>query len=303
MKRETLGRHALLGLGFFAIFLSPFLGFNKVSYMATVWVMDHFLYLPIIGVIGLAVALSGAIDDRLPRDWRQLAVRAAGGLILFLLVLKSHDYAKKFVNEESLYRYASRANPQAWQARYILGLDLLKRDAFPEARKELLAALAIHPGFSKIHLNLGTADARLGLRQESVEQFEEAVQIDAADEQIYDAWGLADFQAGLVAEAIQKYQRSLQLNPKAPPVHTHLGIALCQQGNTEQGIHEFDQARQLNPRDWEPSLNEGVAFAALGRTSEAIAQFETVLRLDPGNSAARSYLEQLQAQPPSVVPH
>ncbi len=60
IRRKTWGRHALLGLGFFALNLAPFLGLKAISYMLYTWVMDHFLYLPMIGLIGLAIA---AFDD------------------------------------------------------------------------------------------------------------------------------------------------------------------------------------------------------------------------------------------------
>ncbi len=54
--RRTWGRHVLLGLGFFLLFLFPFLGLHWVSYMDFTWVMNHFLYIPGIGLIALAVA-------------------------------------------------------------------------------------------------------------------------------------------------------------------------------------------------------------------------------------------------------
>jgi hypothetical protein len=64
-RRQSWGRHVLMGLGFFVLNLLPFLGFKAVSYMSFTWVMDHFLYLPILGLIALAVAALEQIDRRL----------------------------------------------------------------------------------------------------------------------------------------------------------------------------------------------------------------------------------------------
>ncbi len=55
-KRTSWGRHALLGLGFFLLNLAPFAGFISISYMKYTWVMDHLLYLPMLGLLGLTVA-------------------------------------------------------------------------------------------------------------------------------------------------------------------------------------------------------------------------------------------------------
>jgi hypothetical protein len=73
-RRATWGRHALLGIGFFLLNIAPFLGFHAVSYMNVTWVWDHLLYLPSIGLIGLAAAALGSDELRLP-----IAARRAGG--------------------------------------------------------------------------------------------------------------------------------------------------------------------------------------------------------------------------------
>jgi hypothetical protein len=65
-KRHSWGRHALLGLGFFLINLGPCPGFIPAPDMAFTWVMDHFLYLPIIGLIGLVVAALGQMEISFP---------------------------------------------------------------------------------------------------------------------------------------------------------------------------------------------------------------------------------------------
>ena len=55
-NRTSWERHALLGLGFFLLNLAPFVGFRAVAYMSFTWVMDHVLYIPVIGLIGLVAA-------------------------------------------------------------------------------------------------------------------------------------------------------------------------------------------------------------------------------------------------------
>jgi len=88
-KRRTWGRHALLGLGFFLINLAPFLGFTTVSYMRFTWVMDHFLYIPMIGLIGLVVAAIVDIEARLPMSARPL-ITGSLTVLLTLMAFEAH---------------------------------------------------------------------------------------------------------------------------------------------------------------------------------------------------------------------
>jgi protein O-mannosyl-transferase len=56
MRRRGWGRHALLGFGFFVLNLLPVLGLVDMTYLTFSWVADHFVYLSIIGLIGVVVA-------------------------------------------------------------------------------------------------------------------------------------------------------------------------------------------------------------------------------------------------------
>ena len=64
-------------------FLAPFLGFLNISYMNFTWVMDHFLYIPMLGIIGLAVAAASQVDRQLSRLARSgfVAVIAIGMIV------------------------------------------------------------------------------------------------------------------------------------------------------------------------------------------------------------------------------
>ncbi len=62
-KVENLGQARVVWAGFFLITVFPVLGFIKMSYMRITWAADHFLYLPVLGIIGLAVAVAGRVYD------------------------------------------------------------------------------------------------------------------------------------------------------------------------------------------------------------------------------------------------
>jgi Kef-type K+ transport system membrane component KefB len=175
-RHEPWARHVLLGFGFFLINLAPFVGFRTISFMRFTWVMDHFLYLPIIGLIGLAVAAWGQVEERLGAPTRPYAV---GGVVLVmaLLTFGSHRYAKIFINSKTQWTYTIRHSPNAWPAYNDLGNVLFNAGQLPEAKVQYEEALRLNPNYPEAHNNLGIILAKSGRPAEAIEQFEEALKL------------------------------------------------------------------------------------------------------------------------------
>lgn len=100
--RGGWGRHALLVFGYFLIMLAPFVSVRVAGYMDFTWVMDHFLYVPLMGLIGLAVAGLGEWERRAAPGLR-FGGWAVVAVILILLAGKSRAYAKKFFSQQTLW--------------------------------------------------------------------------------------------------------------------------------------------------------------------------------------------------------
>jgi hypothetical protein len=113
-NRESWGRHGLFGLGFFLISLVPVFGLVSARYRALTWSLDHMAYIPLLGLIGLTVAILGAIDVRLPRFARFHGI-ACLAILLILLVFASHGYASDFINSETLWNYTLQHSPGSHQ--------------------------------------------------------------------------------------------------------------------------------------------------------------------------------------------
>jgi hypothetical protein len=211
-KRQSWGRHVLLGLGFFLINLAPFLGFKVVSYMEFTWVMDHFLYLPLVGLIGLAVAGMEQIDGWLGPSLRPYGMGAVA-IVLGLLAFGSRGYASQFITEEAAWRHTAEGNPEAWMAHNNLGNALARSGRFAEAVEQYQDAIAILPGYADPHNNIGNV-----LQQE-----------------------------GRFSEAIEQYKQALQINPNYADAYNDLGNALCATGRISEAMEEYEQALRINP--------------------------------------------------------
>jgi protein O-mannosyl-transferase len=173
-RAKAWARHALLGFGFFFLNLLPVVGFRAISFMRFGWVMDHFLYLPILGLLGLVAAGAGQLDGMLPsstRAWRIAGLTA----VLAILAVGSHRYAKIYVDRLALWTYTTKHNWMAWPAHNNRGNELLDQHRNIEAEEEFKIALQLNPVYTEAHGNLGYVYAKEGKLKEAEAQFREAL--------------------------------------------------------------------------------------------------------------------------------
>ncbi len=329
MKRATWGRHALFGGGWFLLHLLPVLGFITMAFLRLAWVSDHFVYVSLPGLIGLAVAGAGSVVDRLAGFKRSIALVGAG-VILALLADRSHRYARIFRSEESFWTYAVQRNPAAWLAHYNLGNELLRRGRLaeavghyaqtlrlkpdhdeaqdnwgnalaamgrlPEAIGHYEAALRLKPDSADAHVNLGNALVQLNRLPEAVAHYEQALQAEPTSAKAH--YNLANvlFRLDRLPGAMAHYAAALQVEPGSPATHYNFGNALARSGRLTEAIAQYQAALRLKPDDAEVQANLGNALAQAGRLAEAIPHYEEALRLDPSDAVTRGNLEQVRQQ-------
>jgi hypothetical protein len=175
-RRQPWARAILFGLGFFLINLAPFVGFRTISFMRFAWVMDHFLYLPIIGLLGLAVAALEQLRARLSAAARPYAIGGVA-IIALLFAVGSHRYAKIFINSQTQWTYTIHHFPNAWPAHNNLGNALSDAGRLADAGKQYQDALRINPGYPEAHNNLGIIFARTGHVPEALAEFRETLRL------------------------------------------------------------------------------------------------------------------------------
>jgi len=169
-------RDILLAISFFVLILLPVLGFMSISYMRFTWVMDHFIYIPQIGLIGLLIGGLGCIQDWLRPAFRPCLIGVVL-LVVGLMAVQSHNYAKHFLDEETLWAYELQHNPQAWPAYDNLGNALLRKGQVVKAEQLYRQALQIYPDSAITHNNLGVAQEQRGDIVAAISSYQEALKI------------------------------------------------------------------------------------------------------------------------------
>ena len=296
LQRKSWGGTALLGVGFFLVFLLPFLGFVMASYMSFTWVMDHFLYVPMIGLIGLFVAALDSIDTRVSAPAR-VGVTAATTILVTLLAFESHAYSAVFASQKALWSYTAERNPGDWLAHYILGRTMLANNEPQEALEQYQLFLQLGPDKAMGHLNLGRALQAANRMPESLAQYDTAIALTPSDSEIYNQKGMALMQAGRTAEAQAQFEQALKLRPRYVDALENLGIALASGGHFDKSADLFRAALAIRPGAVSVHINLGIALRQLGREPEAEDEFRQALKLDPGNARAQAALAQ------SPLPH
>jgi len=222
-REQPWARAAIFGFGYFFLMIVPFVGWRAISFMRFGWVMDHFLYVPILGLIGLAAAAAGDIYDRLPRAnpvWRIAAI-CEGIVVLALFSFGSHSYAEVFVDRLAYWTYCAEHNYVAWPAHNNRGNQLLEI-----AQQEELRSVQVENEAKAAQLAGRATDAQ-NLTDLAQKEFTEA--------------------QTLYQESEAEFKIALMLNPVYTEAHNNLGFILSRQGHYKEAEAEFREALKYTP--------------------------------------------------------
>lgn len=258
-QRKTWGRHVIFGLGFFLITVFPVLGFVTMSYMRITWVADHFLYLPVLGPIGLGAGAAGTVYARASVS-SERALRWLGVALLAGLIFQSHRYAGIFGNEYEMWTYTLSRNPNAWQAHSRLGKVLLDRQEYDQAFHHISESVRLRPDLAETHNNLGAMLERKGDIKAAMAQLRMAVEL-APTISIY-RMNLVTMllKAGEYREGEAIYDGLLKESPNNPTFLCNRGVALHFQGRGDEAIASFRQALAINPNLKDAKENLAIAL-------------------------------------------
>jgi tetratricopeptide (TPR) repeat protein len=288
--RQSWGRPVLFGLGWFLLNLLPVLGFVPMAYQRVSWVADHFAYLPLLGLVGLAVA---GLDRWYSSSRGQAGMVwpvACAAVIGLGFAMQSRAYAAVFRDEETLWTYTLRHNPGAWIAQSGLGKIRLEQGRLPEAAADFQRALQLEPDSAEVEANLGSAFFRMGNASEAMAHYDQAIRINPGFAGAYYNLGVALLQTSQPEAAAKDFTIALRFNPDYAAAQNNLGLALARLGRLTEAFQHYDEALRLQPNFPEVQLNLGNAYFTSGRLPEAIAHYEAALRLDPRYAAAHHNL-------------
>ena len=271
----------VFGIGFFLINLLPVLGFVPMSFLRISWVADHFVYLPMIGLVGLAAAGFGRLR---PAYW------VAGAALIAALAVQSRFHAGHFASEQTMWEYTLQRNPDAWLAHNNLSNLLLDEGRVVEAEAELRAAIRLKPDFAEAHNNLGNLLNETGQVDAAKAEFDEAIRLKPNYAEAYNGVANNLLHRGQAEQALAVYDMALRLKPDYPDCHDNRGAALDALGRYREAIAEYEFVIKSNPGFAMAHYNLGFTLGEVHRTAESISQYKEALRFNPRMIAAYNNL-------------
>lgn len=296
--RRVAGRGPEVALLFYALTLSPLLGFIMLYTFRYTFVADHYQYVACLGplVLGSAGIVAGLDRIKHRRSWMVKPVICAA-LPLTLGALTWHQ-AGIYQNPETLWRDTLVKNPDSSLANSSLGGLFIRRGLFDVATGYCARAIQLNPDSYEALNNLGIALAARGQAAEAIPLYRRAIQIQPNFPEVFNNLGVALAANGQPEAAIASYRRAIQCKPDYIEAMVNLGVVLSAQGRLAEALESIDEAIRINPNLPDVFFHRGLTLYQMGHTSDAVEAYQTCLKLNPEMPEALNNLAWLLATSP-----
>lgn len=127
----------------------------------------------------------------------------------------------------------------------------------------------------------GLAHAHKGDYDLAVEDYDQAIRLNASLANAFDARGVAYAHRRDYDHAIQDFDQALRLNPSLAEAYFSRGLTFRYKGDNDRAVEDFNQALLVNPNNAEVHYSRGRAYATKRDNDLAIQDCDQALRIDP----------------------
>ena len=278
--QTRLGRGPLAGALFFAVTLSPVLGFVDYGYMQFAFVADRFQYLAGIGVTAVVIGAATYGVGRLSDLWHTGA-RVVAAVVIVVLGLQTWKQASVYRDDETLNRHIIALNPQARDAYLNLGDALYEQGRYAEALDAVRIAVERRPEYAKAHFNLGAILDALGRYEEAETHLRRAIALKPQNGDAYLNLGDVLYKQSRYAEALDATRIAIEQEPDFAEAHFNLGAILNVLGRFAEAETHLRRAIALKPQDGDAHFSLGAALYKQGRYAEALDATRIAIEQEP----------------------
>jgi len=225
-----------------------------------------------------------------------LRVLKAGGKVAFVYNNLGIVYQQRGDRERALAQFheAIRLQPDYAAPHVLMGSTLLAMGRFPEATRELEAAVKLQPKDPLVRLQLAKAYRGKEDMLRAVDQLQVLREL-APQEAEY------AYQSGRAYLELSAwcYQRIVQLQPRSARAYQALAENFRAQGRPEIAIPAFQRAAQADPTLPEIHLALAEIYFEQGKTAEARKEVEQELAIVPQGVTALALKKKIEAVNPT----
>ena len=283
--RSRIGRGPLAGAVFYAVTLSPTLGFVDHTYMLFSFVADRYQYLAGIGVIAVLVGTAAVAAQRLPTTWRKTA---AGGAAAVLVLLGTLTWRQAAIYSDQLtfFQHVVAHNPEAAGAHLNLAQALIDENRLEEAIAAARIAVAQRPDSYDAHVNLAIAFGQLEDFDEAERSLRRAIEIAPDESAPLENLAVLLSRRDQLGEAEALLRRALELSPRKLSILRNLATLLRIRQKPAEALALYDRIVERGAGDFSIHNLRGSLLLQLERFDEALTAWQRALALDPSPSAA-----------------
>lgn len=311
-------RYLSVGWLWFLGTLVPVIGIVQVGSQS---IADRYMYLPIIGLLVMAV---WGVNDvavwlrtrmpRLPAFWpRVLGGAAVAGYAACAFVTTGY-----WRDNVTLFEHALKSTTNNDFVHYNLGIALKRANRNDEALAHFQEAVNLRNSYVAARIYIGLIHYEKNEYEAAIKEYEQALEFAAGHPNhadIENDLGVAYFSLGKMEEAANHYRKAVEIHPEDPDAHYNLALTLQRLNRFDEAFRQAREAVRCNPHH-EPARNlaaslekeaaarrpaivvpklanadeyftRGNALADEKKFAEAAAHYEEALKLNPDFNDAR----------------
>ncbi len=206
------------------------------------------------------------------------------------------------------YRKALEMNPDDMDARYLLGVSMLREKAYNEALQHLIKVYPHRSGEADMNYNIGLAYAGAGELKKAFRHYmrvDEINAIEARDKYHLDTafynLGISYQKEGNLDEALRCYQEAIQINPEQVNAFCAKGEALYQKKDYKGALESLTVCKERGPERkgitrYISAIHQGrgIEYIYQKNYTEARIALDKAITLDPSNETAHYYMGYLE---------
>ncbi|RJP74018.1 MAG: tetratricopeptide repeat protein [Candidatus Abyssobacteria bacterium SURF_17] len=249
------------------------------------YMAEHFLYLPSMGLFALAgvfiSTLSTRMYDQFGGRWKPYALGAPVFVVILLLSVLTVRRTGDWRDEETFFKQSLAVNPASVRMLNNLGIVYIQQNRYEEALKLFEAALDIQPDSVISYNNIAAVYQDFGLWNEAVGLYRTAISLDATNLTARFELGKLLAEAGRLEEAKEHFSFLTERYPAFSPAHHELGRILMAEGHYPGALAEFEEALKNSPSPGVVLNSIGILYARQDKLEQAAAYFRRALKANP----------------------
>lgn len=196
---------------------------------------------------------------------------------------KQEIASKPTINHLSKSYFKPEYSDETLNILYVrLGDECFERGEYSNAIANYNQALQVQSSDVDLYYKRGLAHYQIGDYEAAIADYSQAIQINLHDAKSYNKRGLALSQLGRLEEAINDYTQAIRINPNVAVAYKNRAEARSHVGDNQGAIEDYTQAIKINPHYADAYKNRGIARYLLGSQPG----FPQAIKINPKDAIA-----------------